>query len=201
MNESQAESVEQRSKLRFAPLILFVLLAVLFLSRLFYGDASRIPSALIGKPVPNFNLAALPDLKGIPGINTDDLRQGHVSIINIFASWCAPCRQEHPILMALSRDPELRANEVEIYGLSYKDEPENAKSFLQDDGNPFQRIGVDPVGRIAIDFGVYGVPETFIITGEGKISFKFIGPLTSSAMTTVLIPEIRKALKSNIKGP
>lgn len=201
MNESQAESVEQRSKLRFAPLILFVLLAVLFLSRLFYGDASRIPSALIGKPVPNFNLAALPDLKGIPGINTDDLRQGHVSIINIFASWCAPCRQEHPILMALSRDPELRANEVEIYGLSYKDEPENAKSFLQDDGNPFHRIGVDPAGRIAIDFGVYGVPETFIITGEGKISFKFIGPLTSSAMTTVLIPEIRKALKSNIKGP
>lgn len=103
--------------------------------------------------------------------------------------------------MALSRDPELRANEVEIYGLSYKDEPENAKSFLQDDGNPFQRIGVDPAGRIAIDFGVYGVPETFIITGEGKISYKFIGPLTSSAMTTVLIPEIRKALKSDIKGP
>ena len=201
MNESQAESVEQRSKLRFAPLILFVLLAVLFLSRLFYGDASRIPSALIGKPAPNFNLAALPDLKDIPGLKTDDLRQGHVSIVNIFASWCAPCRQEHPILMALSRDPELRANEVEIYGLSYKDEPENAKSFLQEDGNPFQRIGVDPAGRIAIDFGVYGVPETFIITGEGKISYKFIGPLTSSAMTTVLIPEIRKALKSNIKGP
>ncbi len=201
MNDPGSESVHQRSKLRFVPLILFVLLAALFLSRLFYGDASRIPSALIGKPVPNFNLAALPGLEDIPGLKTDDLRLGHVSIVNIFASWCAPCRQEHPILMALSRDPELKANEIEIYGLSYKDEPANAKSFLQEDGNPFQKIGFDPAGRIAIDFGVYGVPETFIVTGEGKISYKFIGPLTSSAMETVLLPEIRKALKSEIKGP
>ena len=201
MNDAKSESVEPRSKLRFVPLILFALLAVLFLLRLFAGDASRIPSALIGKPAPDFNLPSLSGLKDIPGLKTDDLRKGHVSVINIFASWCAPCRQEHPILMALSNDPELRANGVEIYGLSYKDEPENAKSFLQDDGNPFQRIGIDPAGRIAIEFGVYGVPETFIITGEGKINYKFIGPLTPSAMTTILIPEIRKAVKSIIKTP
>lgn len=184
----------QRSPLRFLPLILFALLAGLFLIRLFAGDASRIPSALIGKPAPTFNLPALDGLKDTPGLSTEDLRKGHVSVVNIFASWCLPCRQEHPVLMAMARDAGLKEKGVEIYGLSYKDEPANALGFLQAGGNPFQRVGVDPAGRTAIDFGVYGVPETFVIKGDGTIAYKFIGPLTPSAVATTLVPEIEKAM-------
>lgn len=184
----------QRSPLRFLPLILFGLLAALFLVRLFAGDASRIPSALIGKPAPHFDLPALAGLENTPGLSTEDLRKGHVSVVNIFASWCAPCRQEHPVLMSLARNERLKAAGVELYGLSYKDEAANALSFLQGDGNPFQRVGVDPAGRTAIDFGVYGVPETFVIKGDGTIVYKFIGPLTPSSAATTLVPEIEKAM-------
>jgi cytochrome c biogenesis protein CcmG/thiol:disulfide interchange protein DsbE len=180
--------------LRFLPLALFAALAGLFLFRLFAGDASRIPSALIGKPAPNFELPALDGLKETPGLSTADLKKGHVSLINIFASWCAPCRHEHPVLMSLKRDERLKAMGLEVYGLSYKDEPANALGFLQAEGNPFERVGVDPAGRTAIDFGVYGVPETFIVKGDGTIAYKFIGPLTPSAVASTLIPEIEKAM-------
>lgn len=183
-----------RSPLRFLPLVLFGLLAALFLVRLFAGDASRIPSALIGKPAPQFDLPALAGLTDTPGFATADLRKGHVSVVNIFASWCAPCRQEHPILMALTRDEKIKGAGVELYGLSYKDEASNALGFLKEEGNPFQRVGVDPAGRTAIDFGVYGVPETFVVKGDGTIAYKFIGPLTPSAVATTLLPEIQKAM-------
>ncbi|PPD45019.1 MAG: DsbE family thiol:disulfide interchange protein [Methylocystis sp.] len=183
-----------RSPLRFLPLALFALLAALFLFRLFAGDASRIPSALIGKPAPDFVLPALDGLKDTPGLSTAELRKGHVSLINIFASWCAPCRQEHPVLMSLAQDEKLKAKGVEIYGLSYKDEAANALGFLEAEGNPFQRVGVDPAGRTAIDFGVYGVPETFVVKGDGTIAYKFIGPLTPASAATTLLPEIEKAL-------
>ncbi len=186
-------SESRRSPLRFLPLVVFALLAAVFLVRLFAGDASRIPSALIGKPAPEFDLPALSGL-GEPGFSTADLRKGHVSVINIFASWCAPCRQEHPVLMSLSKDESLKGLGVELYGLSYKDEAANALNFLQDQGNPVQRVGVDPAGRTAIDFGVYGVPETFVVKGDGTIAYKFIGPLTPSAAATSLVPEIKKAL-------
>ncbi|QGM99590.1 DsbE family thiol:disulfide interchange protein [Methylocystis parvus] len=185
---------QPRSALRFLPLVLFGLLAALFLARLFSGDASRIPSALIGKPAPEFNLPALAGLKDAPGFSTADLRKGHVSVVNIFASWCAPCRQEHPILMALAQNATLKSKDVALYGLSYKDEAANALGFLQEEGNPFQRVGVDPAGRAAIDFGVYGVPETFVVKGDGTIAYKFIGPLTPSAVATDLIPQIEKAM-------
>jgi len=186
-------SEPRRSPLRFLPLVVFALLAAVFLVRLFAGDASRIPSALIGKPAPEFDLPALSGL-GAQGLSTADLRKGHVSVINIFASWCAPCRQEHPVLMSLARDETLTGLGVELYGLSYKDEAANALNFLHDEGNPFQRVGVDPAGRTAIDFGVYGVPETFVVKGNGTIAYKFIGPLTPSAAATTLVPEIRKAM-------
>jgi cytochrome c biogenesis protein CcmG/thiol:disulfide interchange protein DsbE len=185
--------ITEPSRLRFLPLVLFALLAALFLLRLFAGDASRIPSALIGKPAPVFALPALDGLQNTPGLSTEDLKKGHVSLVNIFASWCAPCRQEHPVLMAIARDERLKEKGVEVYGLSYKDEPANSLGFLQEGGNPFTRIGVDPAGRTAIDFGVYGVPETFVIKGDGTIAYKFIGPLTASAVATVLLPEIEKA--------
>lgn len=193
MTEPSVTPQEPRSALRFLPLALFALLAGLFLIRLFAGDASRIPSALIGKPAPTFDLPALEGLADVPGLTTEDLRKGHVSVVNVFASWCAPCRQEHPVLMSIARDEALKAKGVEIYGLSYKDETANALAFLQGVGNPFQRVGVDPAGRTAIDFGVYGVPETFVVKGDGTIAYKFVGPLTPSAAATTLIPEIMKA--------
>ena len=183
-----------RSPLRFLPLVLFGLLAGLFLLRLFAGDASRLPSALIGKPAPTFDLPALAGLDDTPGLATADLRQGHVSLVNVFASWCVPCRQEHPVLMSIAQDSALRAKGVALYGLSYKDEAANARGFLKEEGNPFTRIGADPAGRTAIDFGVYGVPETFVIKGDGTIAYKFIGPLTPQALQTTLIPEIEKAM-------
>jgi cytochrome c biogenesis protein CcmG/thiol:disulfide interchange protein DsbE len=185
---------EKRSPLRFLPLGVFVLLAAVFLIRLFAGDASRIPSALIGKPAPAFALPALDGLQDVPGLASDDLRQGHVSVINVFASWCGPCHAEHPSLMALSRDEALKAKGVRVYALSYKDEPANARKFLAEDGNPFARIGADLAGRVAIDFGVYGVPETFVVKGDGAIAYKFIGPLSASSLATTLIPEINKAM-------
>lgn len=182
-----------RSPMRFLPLIAFALLAALFLVRLFAGDASRLPSALIGKPAPAFDLPALAGLPDTPGLSSKDLAQGHVSLINVFASWCGPCRQEHMTLMALSRDEALKAKGVALYGLSYKDEPANALSFLREGGNPFARVGYDPAGRTAIDFGVYGVPETFVVRGDGTIAYKFVGPLTPAAIATTLTPEIEKA--------
>ncbi len=190
---SEPLTAPQRSPLRFLPLVLFALLAARFFVRLFAGDAARLPSALIGKPAPQFDLPPLSGL-GAPGLSTADLAKGHVSLVNVFASWCAPCRQEHGTLMSLGNDDRLKSKGVELYGLSYKDEAANALAFLQGDGNPFRRVGVDPAGRTAIDFGVYGVPETFIVKGDGTIAYKFVGPLTPSAAATVLIPEIEKAL-------
>lgn len=184
-----------RSALRFLPLAIFVGLAGLFFVRLFAGDASRLPSALIGKPVPTFELTPLPGLDGVPGLKADDLRKGHVSLVNVFASWCGPCRQEHSILMQIAADQSLKQKGVELYGLSYKDEATNALRFLNEGGNPFARVGVDPAGRTAIDFGVYGVPETFVIKGDGTIAYKFVGPLTPSALEATLRPEIEKAAR------
>ena len=192
---------QPRSALRFLPLILFGLLAALFLARLFAGDAARLPSALIDKPAPTFDLPALAGLETTPGLKTEDLRQGHVSIVNVFVSWCAPCRQEHPILMQLSGNESLKALGAELYGLSYKDEPENALGFLKEEGNPFGRIGVDPAGRTAIDFGVYGVPETFIVAGDGTIAYKFVGPLSPDAVTKILLPAIERAAQRIAPAP
>lgn len=186
-------ATRQRSALRFLPLAIFIALAGLFFIRLFAGDASRLPSALIGKPVPAFDLAPLAGLDGVPGFKTEDLRKGRVSLVNVFASWCGPCRQEHAVLMQIAMDETLKEKGVELYGLSYKDETANALKFLNAEGNPFSRVGVDQAGRTAIDFGVYGVPETFVVKGDGTISYKFVGPLTPAALANTLIPEIEKA--------
>jgi cytochrome c biogenesis protein CcmG/thiol:disulfide interchange protein DsbE len=194
VSEPAVESAAQRGRAAlYFPLAIFVLLALLFFVRLYGGDASRLPSALIGKPVPAFALPALEGMDGVPGLTNDDLRQGHVTLVNVFASWCVPCRQEHPSLMALAADENLKAKGVRVVGLAYKDEPINARRFLLDGGNPFARIGVDHPGRVAIDFGVYGVPETFVIRGDGTIAYKFVGPLTPDAVRSTLIPEIEKA--------
>jgi cytochrome c biogenesis protein CcmG/thiol:disulfide interchange protein DsbE len=196
MNEPVAETTAPRRRTAlFFPLAIFGLLVALFFIRLYAGDASRIPSPLIGKPVPSFALPPLEGLQRTPGLTSDDLRQGHVSVVNVFASWCAPCHSEHAMLIALARDERLKAKGVRVAGLAYKDEPSNALKFLTEDGNPFAQIGVDQAGRVAIDFGVYGVPETFVIRGDGTVAYKFIGPLTPQSLQTTLIPEIEKAMQ------
>jgi cytochrome c biogenesis protein CcmG, thiol:disulfide interchange protein DsbE len=174
---------EPRSKRRLLfllPVLFFFGLAILFVFRLFSGDPSRVPSALIGRPVPTFNLEPLEGLhvagKPIPGLSTEDLK-GRTTIVNVWASWCAPCRQEHPLLVELAQDPSIR-----VVGINYKDKAENARRFLGALGNPYAAVGVDPNGRTAIDWGVYGVPETFIVGSDGTIRHKHIGPLTPEAM-------------------
>jgi cytochrome c biogenesis protein CcmG/thiol:disulfide interchange protein DsbE len=170
------------------PLGLFAALALIFLTRLESGvDPEAIPSALVGKPAPGFDLPALVG-SGLPGLKRADL-DGKVTIVNIFASWCVPCRAEHPVLTALARDSRIR-----VVGINYKDQPGNARTFLADLGNPYAAIGVDTRGRAAIDWGVYGVPETFVVGPDGIIRHKFIGPLTAATVSRVLLPAIETAL-------
>jgi cytochrome c biogenesis protein CcmG/thiol:disulfide interchange protein DsbE len=134
-------------------------------------DPSTLPSALIDKPVPVFKLPALPGPGADrSGLSTDDL-QGKVQLVNVFASWCGPCRVEHPVLMKLARDG------VTIQGLNYKDQPDDALGFLAELGDPYEKIGADGNGRVGIEWGVYGVPETFIVDAAGKIRHKHVGPI------------------------
>lgn len=175
------------------PLVLFVALVGLFYFRLYAGDPTTLPSALIGRDAPQFSLPPLDGLKHadgtqVPGLSRQDLGGGQVTIINVFASWCAPCREEHPLLERLAR-----MNRVKLVGLAYKDEPQNTLKFLSELGNPFSAVGRDEKGRAAIDWGVYGVPETFVIGKDGRIAYKHIGPLTEASLTDVLLPEIDKA--------
>ncbi len=170
------------------PLGFFLSLALIFLLRLESGtDPAAIPSALVGEPAPPFDLPPL-EGSGVPGLARADL-DGVVTVVNIFASWCGPCRVEHPQLVTLAEDDRIR-----VVGIDYKDQPANALRFLEEVGNPFAAIGVDTRGRIAIDWGVYGVPETFVVDRDGIIRFKFIGPLTPEAVAATLMPVIEEAL-------
>lgn len=147
-------------------------------------DPSTIPSALIGKPVPQFTL---PPVKGRAlGLSSDDLR-GEVSLVNVFASWCVACREEHPVFMQMKAE-----NLVPIHGLNYKDQPDNAARWLNTMGDPYTRTGADINGRVAIDWGVYGVPETFVITKDGHIAYKHIGAVTPKVLKETLLPLIRR---------
>ncbi len=192
-DEVAAEPKAHRSWLVFLPLILFAALALLFFLRLFAGDISRLPSALIGRQVPHFNLPAVAGLAERAGLTDQDMRQGGVTVLNVFASWCAPCHLEHPLLFALAEDENLAEQGVRLFGIAYKDSPENIRRFLGQDGDPFARIGVDQSGRTGIDLGVYGVPETFIIKGDGTIAFKFVGPISEDALRDTILPQIEKA--------
>jgi cytochrome c biogenesis protein CcmG/thiol:disulfide interchange protein DsbE len=168
------------------PIVVFAALAALFWKGL-SGEPSKIPSALIGKPVPEFTLAAVPGLT-VPGFTTADLRQGKVTVVNVWASWCAPCRIEHPLLLELAK-----RSDITLVGINYKDAPENAARFLGTLGQPFAAVGMDADGRTAVDWGVYGVPETFVIDGQGIIRYKHIGPLSPEAIVGPLAAEIEKA--------
>jgi cytochrome c biogenesis protein CcmG/thiol:disulfide interchange protein DsbE len=176
------------------PLIAFLGLAALFLVRLGSGDPSTLPSALIGKPAPVVDLPAVDGLshdgKPVPGLANADFL-GKVTLVNVWASWCVPCHDEAPLLMQLAQDSRIR-----VAGINYKDQPENARRFLGRYGNPFAASGADPSGRAAIEWGVYGVPETFVVGRDGRIAFKLVGPITPENLQEKLTPAIEKALQS-----
>ena len=175
------------------PLIGFAVIATLFLARLYGGDPSKLPSALIGRPAPQTSLPELPGLqqdgKQVPGLDPAAFK-GKVSIVNVWASWCVPCHDEAPLLTELGKDKRLQ-----LVGINYKDSADNARRFLGRYGNPFSMVGVDGNGRGSIEWGVYGVPETFIVGREGTIVYKLVGPVTSANFDRVLKAEIDKALK------
>ncbi len=198
-NRGEQASVPARRRLpllALLPLIVFSALVVLFLAQLLSGrDVSEVPSALIGRPAPEFTLAPVPELTSggdvVPGFSRADLL-GKVSIVNIFASWCVPCRDEHPFLMELARD-----RRIQMLGINYKDKPANARDFLEGFGNPYLRVGADDTGRAAIEWGVYGVPETFIVDAEGTIRYKFIGPMSERSYHSVILPQLESILSGS----
>jgi cytochrome c biogenesis protein CcmG, thiol:disulfide interchange protein DsbE len=165
------------------PLLVFCGIAALLLVRLGAGDPSLVPSALIGRSVPQFALKPLEGLStsGPPGLSSADLRRGHVTILNVFASWCVECREEEGALMALASDPTLQRRGVKLTGIVYKDDPKNALAYLVAHGNPFAQVGTDRSGRTGIDFGVYGVPETYVIKGDGTIAYKLVGGISDAS--------------------
>jgi cytochrome c biogenesis protein CcmG/thiol:disulfide interchange protein DsbE len=175
------------------PLAIFACLAAILWFRLGSGDPSRIPSALIGRPAPQTTLPALEGLVAnggqVPGLDPSVFR-GKVSIVNVWASWCVPCHDEAPLLTVLGHDSRLQ-----VVGINYKDSPANARRFLGRYGNPFGIVGVDANGRASIEWGVYGVPETFVVGRDGTIMYKLVGPVTPESMNTVLKAEIDRALK------
>jgi cytochrome c biogenesis protein CcmG/thiol:disulfide interchange protein DsbE len=175
------------------PLVVFAALAGLFWHQLTSGrNPQELPSVLIGRAAPAFELPPVEGLAAagapVPGLTRADL-QGRVSLVNVFASWCAPCRQEHPLLMDLATDDRLL-----LVGLNYKDDPENAVRFLNGLGNPYALVGSDRNGRVGIDWGVYGVPETFVVGADGTIVYKHVGPLTPESIATRLMPAVEEAL-------
>ena len=196
MNEPSTSGAAPRSPrwLVALPLLGFIALAGIFLLRLHGGDPSKIPSALIGRPAPQTTLPALEGLVSdgtqVPGLDPAVFK-GKVSVVNVWASWCVPCHDEAPLLTKLGEDKRLQ-----LVGINYKDAADNARRFLGRYGNPFGIVGVDGNGRASIEWGVYGVPETFVVGREGTIVYKMVGPVTSDNVDTVLKVEIEKALKA-----
>ena len=189
-------NIGRRRVIVLAPLVVFLALVALFLIRLYSGDPSRIPSALIGHPAPQTDLPPVAGLErngaAVPGIDAASFK-GAVTVVNVWASWCVPCHDEAPLLMQLAQDSRLR-----LIGINYKDEPDNARRFLGRYGDPFAAAGADLNGRAGIEWGVYGVPETFVVGRDARIAYKLVGPITADNINTVLKPEIEKALAAPI---
>jgi cytochrome c biogenesis protein CcmG/thiol:disulfide interchange protein DsbE len=189
-NEPPAQ--RPRIWLALAPLAVFAALALLFWRGLGSGDPSKLPSALIGRPAPDVALPALDKLAGangaVPGLDPAAFK-GAVTVVNVWASWCVPCHDEAPLFMKLATNTRIR-----VVGVNYKDQPDKALAFLKRYGNPFAAVGVDASGRAGIEWGVYGVPETFIVGRDGAIAYKLVGPVTPENLDSVVRREIEKAL-------
>lgn len=168
-----------------APVVGFVILAIYFGIGL-TKDPSEIPSALIDKAAPSFDLADIEGRNG-PGFSTNDLRQGRISVVNVFASWCVPCRAEHPLINRLAA-----MGIADVYGLNYKDKPDDAIRWLNELGDSYTAVGADFSGRTGIDWGVYGVPETYIVDGTGTIRYRHVGPITPKSLEDTVIPIIEE---------
>lgn len=168
---------------RFIPLLIFFALIV-FLALGLRLDPREVPSPLIGKPAPDFQLSTLHDANLI--LNKTDLL-GKIYLLNVWASWCVSCREEHPLLIEMGR-----TGIIDLYGLNYKDQRADALRWLNYLGNPYRAVAFDPTGRTGIDYGVYGVPETYLIDQHGIIRYKYIGPLTQEKINTHLLPLLKK---------
>jgi cytochrome c biogenesis protein CcmG/thiol:disulfide interchange protein DsbE len=184
---------KQRNILVLLPLVAFLALAALFFVRLGSGDPSQLPSALIGHPAPKTDLPSLAGLerdgKAVPGLSNATFG-GAVTLVNVWASWCVPCADEVPFLEQLSKDKR-----IQLVGINYKDSADNARRFLNRYGNPFAATGADANGRNSIDWGVYGVPENFLVGRDGRIAYKLVGPITADNFKRALLPAIEKALR------
>lgn len=172
------------SPVAIIPPLVFVGLAALFYFNLGRDGANDLPSTMIGRDAPNLQVV---DLRNDPAPTQDDLRQSGVKLVNFWASWCAPCRAEHPFLM------DMAETGVEIIGVNYKDKSPKALAFLDELGDPYAKIGADSEGRTGIDWGVYGIPETFVLDGEGKVLFRHTGPITEQVWQKDILPVIEAA--------
>jgi cytochrome c biogenesis protein CcmG, thiol:disulfide interchange protein DsbE len=177
-----------RRLLYLLPVALFLAVATYFVLALNPDrDPKLLPSALIDKPAPQFALAGFP---GDAGLKLDSF-EGQVALVNFFASWCEPCRDEHAVLMRLAKE-----SKTPLYGIAYKDKPKDAERFLKQFGDPYRSVGLDESGRTAIDFGVYGVPETYVIDREGRIRLRYVGPLTERDVARQLLPLLQELAHS-----
>ncbi|NWH09559.1 MAG: DsbE family thiol:disulfide interchange protein [Alphaproteobacteria bacterium] len=168
------------------PLVIFLALSAVFTYALLLGGERALPSAMIGRQVPDFTLPGLHE--GDPPLRSGDLAKGEPVLVNFFASWCAPCQVENPLLMQLAAEGKVR-----MIGIAYKDKPQDTTVFLDNLGNPFSQIARDETGRAAIEWGVYGVPETYVVDGQGRIIAKHVGPLDAGALAKDILPAIEAA--------
>jgi len=168
------------------PPVIFVALAATFYVGMFHTDPENLPSALIGKPAPALPLAEVAGTA--PLADAADVAQGEVTLVNFWASWCPPCRAEHPNLL------DLDAQGLRVVGVNFRDDPSAAAQYLVDDGNPFAATSVDPAGRAALDWGVSAPPETFIVSADGTILYRYVGPLIGSQYEQQFLPALREAL-------
>ena len=181
----------RRPWLILAPLLMFCAMAVLFAFALTKGDPSKLPLALIGRQAPPLELTAIEGVQDgahpVPLLTSQTLQQGQVTVVNFWASWCLPCIEEHPLLIELAEKTK-----VPVVGVNYKDAAANARRFLGRYGNPFAAIGADTSGRTAIEWGVYGMPETFIVDAEGRVAYKHVGPISRDTLDRTILPTIAR---------
>jgi cytochrome c biogenesis protein CcmG/thiol:disulfide interchange protein DsbE len=175
-----------RRLLYLVPALVFVALALVFFHSLSGPPPDELPSALVDKPAPALSLPPLD--ANAQAFRPADLRAGRVTVLNIWASWCVPCRAEAPALAALAS-----RRDIALFGLVYKDKASNARAWLNDVGNPFSRIGLDADGHAGIEWGIYGVPETFVIDGKGVVRFRYAGPIVGNVLDNEILPAIARA--------